>query len=55
MTTNVDDLLYAYKPEGEEAFKAILEAFKVRTEDECNFRFCGKEIKQADDFSLSQG
>ena len=46
LTTNVDDLLYSYKPEGEEAFKAILEAFKVRAQDECSGSVAKKSDKR---------
>ena len=43
LTTNVDDLLYGYLPEGETAVKNILERFKVGKEESASFRFCGKE------------
>jgi hypothetical protein len=53
MASNVDDLLYGCKPEAEPAMQAILDAFNVRVQEVGTFRFCGKEVKQADDFSIT--
>ena len=54
MVTHVDDLCWACKPEAECHIDAILEAFVVNNSkiQEKEFRFCGKEIKQYDDFSV---
>ena len=53
MSPNVDDLLYGSLPEAENMMKDILETFAVREHNEGDFRFCGKEVKQHDDFSIT--
>ena len=53
MSSNVDDLLYGSLPEAENMMKDILETFAVREHNEGEFRFCGKEVKQHDDFSIT--
>ena len=52
MITHVDDLCYAVVPEFQDRIDNILESFAVRKVEEGEFRFCGKEIKQLDDFSI---
>ena len=53
MSSNVDDLLYGYKEEHSGPIKKILETFKVREENESKFRFCGKEVTQHENWSIT--
>ena len=53
LSSNVDDLLYGYLDEHAAPVKRILDTFKVREENEMKFRFCGKEVLQHEDFSIS--
>ena len=53
MSSNVDDLLYGSLPEAENMMKDILETFAVQEHNEGEFRFCGKEVKPNDDFSIT--
>ena len=53
MTTHVDDLLYAYLPEGESTMTRLLSKFEVGTAEVGVFRYCGKQFTQADDFSVT--
>ena len=46
LITHVDDLCWACKPGYEINIEKILETFAVRKVEECEFRFCGKEVKQ---------
>ena len=50
MSSNVDDLLYGYLPEGAEVMNSALQQFLVGKEEHGNFRFCGKEFQQDEDF-----
>jgi len=52
MTSNVDDLLFGVTGQAEKAMKKVLEGFNVREAQERNFRFCGKEVVQNDDYSI---
>ena len=52
MNTNVDDLLYGYHPTGDCCVKEILKHFSIGKEEIANFRYCGKEITQYEDFSI---
>jgi hypothetical protein len=54
MVTHVDDLCWAIKPGYEEWINNILNEFVVNEKkiETGNFRFCGKEIKQLEDFSI---
>ena len=52
MTSNVDDLLFGVTGPAEEAMRKVLEGFNVREAQERNFRFCGKEVVQNDDYSI---
>ena len=47
--THVDDMLWADTPGAESAIKRILDTFAVREVEQGTFRFCGKEVTQADD------
>ena len=53
LSSNVDDLLHGEKKEYEGAMQRILKAFSVREENEDEFRFCGKEVVQHADFSIT--
>ena len=46
MSSNVDDLLYGYKPEVEKCVKDIIDHFRITKEEVNEFRYCGKEFKQ---------
>ena len=52
MSSNVVDFLYGYLPEGAEAMNSVLQQFLVGKEDHGNFRFCGKEFRQDEDFGI---
>ena len=53
MSSNVDDLLYGSKPGHEGAMEKVLDTFSVRERNEAPFRFCGKEVVQHEDFSIT--
>ena len=53
MSSNVDDLLHGELPGHEGVMKDILDAFAVREENEGEFRFCGKEVKQDDEYNIT--
>ena len=44
MSSNVDDLLYGYLPEGAEAMNSVLQQLLVGKEEHKSFRFCGKDF-----------
>ena len=50
MSSNVDDLLYGYLPEGAEAMNSVLQQFLVGKEEHGTFRFRGKEFRQDEYF-----
>ena len=52
MSSNVDDLLYGYLPEGAEAMNSVLQQFLVGKEEHGTFRFCVKEFRQDEDFGI---
>ena len=52
MSSNVDDLLSGYLPEGAEATNSVLQQFLVGKEEHSTFRFCGKELRQDEDFGV---
>jgi hypothetical protein len=53
MTSNVDDLLYGSLPGSEGPMKDILDTFSVRERNMAPFRFCGKEVVQHEDYSIT--
>ena len=53
MSSNVDDLLFGSKPEHEHVMDKILDKFSVRERNLPPFRFCGKEVEQHEDFSIT--
>ena len=52
MSSNVDDLLYGYLPEGAEATTSVLQQFLVVEEEDDTFRFFGKLFRQDEDFGI---
>jgi hypothetical protein len=52
MASNVDDLLFAASGDAEKAIYKVLKGFNVDKVQEGEFRFCGKEVKQYEDFSI---
>ena len=52
MSSNVDDLLYGYLPEGVEAMNSVLQQILVGEEEHGTFRFCGKEFRQDKDSGI---
>ena len=56
MSSNVDDLLYAHLPgsKGQKAMEGILETFGKDNEDVGDFRYCGKEVHQDEEFGIIQ-
>ena len=52
MTSNVDDLLYGCHEEAEPIVEEMLKEFTVGETAEEDFRFCGKEVVQSDDYSI---
>jgi len=53
MSSNVDDLLYGNLPGHEKQMNDILDTFSVRERNEAPFRFCGKEVVQHEDYSIT--
>ena len=52
LLTHVDDMLWAVDPKYDGNVEQILKEFAVRKVEEGTFRFCGKEVKQEEDFSV---
>ena len=52
MSSNVDDLLYGYLPEGAEAINSLLQQFLLGKEEHSTSRYCGKRFRQDEDFGL---
>jgi len=53
LATHVDDICFACKPGYEHRVKEILDFFDIRKEEDTEFRFCGREIKQDADGNIS--
>ena len=53
MSSNVDDSLHGSIQGHEGAMKSILDTFLVLERDQALLRFCGKEVVQAEDYSLT--
>ena len=53
MSSNVDDLLYGSLPGYEQTINDLLDTFSVRERNDAPFRFCGKEVVQHDDLSIT--
>ena len=52
LTLFVDDLLWACDPSCAWIIKDLIDEFKCGTVEQDNFRNCGKEIRQGDDFNI---
>ena len=52
MSSNVDNLLCGYLPQGAEAMNYVLQLFLVGTEEHGTFSICGKEFRQDEDFGI---
>lgn len=54
LASNVDDLIYVCMPSYEHIMKNLQEAFQVERSKISSgaIRFCGREIKQREDFSM---
>ena len=53
MASHVDDLLYAYLPEGEDAMKKFLSKFDLGSTETDNFRYCGKQFARDPDGTIT--
>ena len=55
MASHVDDSIYACKPGYEDVMKRIQKIFQVEDKkiSTGSFRFCGREISQAEDFTIT--
>ena len=52
LATRVDDMLWAMKP-GCEGVQQLLDRYTIKTVESGTFRFCGREVVQHSDFSIS--
>ena len=52
LAAHVDDLLYVSTPEFQHLVGDLLQKFEVKETQEGNFRFCGRDYTQLDDFSV---
>ena len=52
LITHVNDLCWTVKPEYEDRVDKILKSFAVRKVEGGNFRFCGEEIEQDQEFTI---
>ena len=53
MASHVDDLLYAYLPEGEGTVKKFLSKFDFGSTETDNFRYCGKQVARDPDGTIT--
>ena len=53
MSSNVDDLLNGSHPGFESAMDEVLDTFSVRERNDAPFRFCGKEVNQDENMSIT--
>ena len=53
IASHVDDLVWACEESAQWVIDDIIKTFKCGEVDKRNFRNCGKEISQADDFSIT--
>ena len=51
--THVDDMLCATKPGYEDRVQQLLDRYTIKTVESGMFRFCGREVIQHSDFSVS--
>ena len=53
LATHVDDILWATKPGYEDRVQQLLDRYTIKTVESGTFRFCGREVTQHSDFSVS--
>ena len=53
LCTHVDDLLWAAEPEAEPVIEELLKEFSCGKVERKTFRYCGKEVSQADDYTIT--
>ena len=53
LATHVDDMLWATKPGDEDRLQQLLDRYTIKTVESGTFRFCGREVIQHSDFSVS--
>ena len=52
IATHVDDILRACEPEYEKVIDGIKKIYKMESEEQTNFQYCGVVIHRFDDFSI---
>ena len=52
LAVHVDDILYAARPEYDYMVEELLANFEIKETKVGQFRFCGREYTQGDDFSI---
>ena len=53
LSTHVDDMLWATKPGNEDRVQQLLDRYTIETVESDTFRFCGREVIQQSNFSVS--
>ena len=53
LATHVDDMLWATKSRYEDRVQRLLDRYTMKTVESGTFRFCGREVIQHSDFSVS--
>ena len=53
LATHVDDMLWATKPGYEDRVQQLLDRYTIKTVELGTFRFCGREVIEHSDFSVS--
>ena len=54
MATHVDDILYAYIPEGKSVIDSFLEKFNLGSTESNSFLYCGKQFERTADGTITQ-
>ena len=54
MATHVDDILYAYIPEGRPVIESFLKKFNLGSTESNSFRYCGKQFERLKDGTITQ-
>ena len=54
MATHVDDILYAYIPEGKSVIDSFLQKFNLGSSESNSFRYCGKQFERTADGTITQ-
>ena len=53
LATQIDDMLWATKSGYEDRVQQLLDRYTIKTVESGTFRFCGREVIQHSDFSVS--